>query len=87
MKWNTRQMAGRAASVATIWGVSKLLASPAGQRATDKIDRKLGRAQKKTAVTVRRGVRNARDNRMWAAAGIASLAIAAVLLTTAVRRD
>lgn len=87
MKWNTRQMAGRAASVATIWGVSRFLASPTGQRATRKIDRKVDRVQKKTAVSVRRGVRNARNHGMWAAAGIASLAIAAVLLATAARRD
>lgn len=87
MKWDTRQMTGRAVSVATIWGVSKLLGSASGRRTARTIDRKVDAVQKKTAGSVRRGVRNARDNSVWTVAGVASLAIAVVLLASAARRD
>ena len=86
MKWNTKQMAGRAASIATIWGVSKILASPTGQKAANKLDTRVTHAQKKTAKSVKRRVRNARANAGWAAAGAVALAAAAALFGKATRK-
>ena len=86
MKWNTKHMAGRAASIATIWGVSKILSSPTGQIAAAKLDKKVTSAQKKTAKSVKRGVRNARTNAGWAAAGAVALAAAAALFGKATRK-
>ena len=87
MKWNTKQMAGRAASVATIWGVSRLLSSPSGKKAARNVDRKVTRTQKKTAASVKRGVRNVRANAGWAAAGAVALAAAAAFFSKATRRS
>lgn len=80
MKWDSRLMAGRAASVATIWGISKLLATARGKRATKKLDQKVNKVQRETSRSVSRKVRNARDNRGLLAAGFAALAIGAALL-------
>lgn len=80
MKWDTRQMAGRAASVVTIWGVSKFLSSKPGDRAASKVDGKVEKVGRKTKRAVRSGVRNARANRGWAAAGLAALAVGAAFL-------
>lgn len=79
-------MAGRAASIATIWGVSHLLSSAGGRKVAQKVDRKFDRAQLRTAMSVRRGARNARRNRGWLAAGVATLAIATAMLTRAARK-
>lgn len=86
MKWDTRMMAGRLASVAAIWGVSQALATPAGKRFTRKVDQKAGKATRKSAVQVRRGTRNAKDHKAWLAAGIASLAIGTALIGKAMKR-
>ena len=86
VKWNTTQMAGRAASIATIWGVSKILSSPTGKKAAAKLDTRVTQAQKKTAKSVKRSVRNARSNAGWAAAGAVALAAAAALFGKATRK-
>lgn len=86
MKWDTRQMAGRLASVAAIWGVSQALATPAGKRFTEKIDKKAGKVTRKSAVTVKRGKRNAKDHKAWLAAGIASLVVGTALIGRALKR-
>ena len=82
VKWTTKQMAGRAASMATIWGVSRMLSTPAGKRAANRVDKRVATAQ----ASVKRGVRNARGNAGWAAAGMVALAAAAAFFGKATRR-
>ncbi len=86
MKWDTKLMAGRAASIATIWGVEKFLSSQRGKKAARAVDRKVTTAQKKTVASVRTGARNVRRNAVWAAAGAIAFAAAAALLGKAARR-
>jgi hypothetical protein len=86
MKWNTKQMAGRAASIATIWGVEKFLSSRPGKKATAAVDKKVSHAQKKTAITMKKSARNARSNAPWAIAGAVALAAAAAFFGKATRR-
>lgn len=86
MKWDTRMMAGRLASMAAIWGVSQALATPAGKRFTLKIDQKAGKVTRKSSATVRRGKKNAKEHRAWLAAGLASLAVGAALIGRALKR-
>lgn len=85
MKWDSKQMVGRAASVATIWGIGKVLSTPSGQRVTKKVDKKVTKVERKVAGSVRRGARNAADNSLWLTAGLATLAVATALLTKAAK--
>lgn len=86
MKWDTRMMAGRLASVAAIWGVSQALATPAGKRLTRRVDQKAGKVTRKSTVQVRRGTRNAKQHKVWLAAGIATLAVGTALIGKAMKR-
>jgi hypothetical protein len=86
MKWDTRLMAGRLASVAAIWGVSQALATPAGKRFTLKIDQKAGKVTRKSSATAKRGKKNAKEHKAWLAAGIASLALGTALIGKALKR-
>ncbi|MGH9456846.1 MAG: hypothetical protein ACRD2J_04315 [Thermoanaerobaculia bacterium] len=86
MKWDTKQMAARAASVATIWGMEKFLSSDPGKRAAKKVDTKMQRATSTTTKAVRSGVRNAWSNRAWASAGIAMVAAGVAMLGRSVSK-
>jgi hypothetical protein len=86
MKWDTRLMAGRLASVAAIWGVSQALGTPAGKRFTLKIDQEAGKVKRKSSATVKQGKKNAKAHKAWLAAGIASLAVGTALIGRALKR-
>lgn len=86
MKWNSRQMAGRLASVATIWGVSKALDTPAGKKTVKKVDQKVVSASSSIGNTLKQSGRNASKNKGWLAAGVATLTAGAALLGRAFRK-
>ncbi|HEY0788052.1 MAG TPA: hypothetical protein VGE86_05365 [Thermoanaerobaculia bacterium] len=86
MKWDSKLMAARAASIAAVWGMEKFLSTPAGKKTAHALDRKVTGARKSTVKTVRSGVRNARSNAAWAAAGALALGAAAVFFGTATRK-
>ncbi len=86
MKWDSKLMAARAASIAAVWGMEKFLSTPTGKKTAHKLDRKVTSAKKSTASSVRHGARNARSNARWAAAGAIALGAAAVFLGKATRK-
>lgn len=86
MKWDTRMMAGRLASVAAIWGVSQALSTEKGKKVSRSVDQRANRVTRKASTALRRGRKNARNQKGWLAAGLASLAVGTALLGRAMKK-
>ncbi|MEO8218865.1 MAG: hypothetical protein ABI718_17455 [Acidobacteriota bacterium] len=81
--WDTRQMAARAASVAAVWGVSKLLETEQGEALSDLLDRKISNIGRTVGKKATKAKRNASHSPILIGVGVLAIAVAVIVVVRA----
>lgn len=89
--FKSREMIARAASVGTIWAISRLLEQPKARKLLDRLDDRLDELQSSAVGRVKKRAkgakRNARHHLGYVAVGVTAFAVAAALISRAAMKD
>ena len=71
----------------TMWALKRLLESKGGRRTLHKVDARAYAAQRNASKAIGRRMQNARENRVWLAAGAVALLVGVGLMLRAMRSE
>src|SRR5437763_14419375 len=87
VKSPTHQTLKRLIPPLTVWAIGKILETPKVKGSMTELDRRAYRRRHEAARSIKRGVKNAKSNSSWLAAGAAATVVGIGLTTKATRRN